>query len=64
VVKHHDQKQFGKERPTLSNLCSSLKEVRAGTWKQELVQRPWRAVAYWLAHHGLLSLLSYRAQDL
>lgn len=22
---------------------------RAGTWRQELMQRPWRAAAYWLA---------------
>jgi hypothetical protein len=31
---------------------------RAGTWRQELMQRPWRSAAYWLAPHGLLSLLS------
>ena len=31
--------------------------------KQELMQRPWRDVAYWLASSGLLSLLSYRTQD-
>jgi hypothetical protein len=36
-----------------------LKQVR----KQELMQRPWRDVLYWLASPGLLSLLSYRAQD-
>ena len=24
------------------------------------MQRPWRGAAYWLASHGLLSLLSYR----
>ena len=29
----------------------------AGTWRQELMQRPWRDVAYWLASLGLLSLL-------
>ena len=27
------------------------------------MQRPWRGAAYWLAPHGLLSLLSYRTQD-
>jgi hypothetical protein len=28
------------------------------------VQKPWKgAVYYWLAHHGLLSLLSYRTQE-
>jgi hypothetical protein len=31
--------------------------------KQELMQRPWRDVLYWLASPGLLSLLSYRTQD-
>jgi hypothetical protein len=36
-----------------------LKQVR----KQELMQRPWRDVPYWLAFPGLLSLLSYRTQD-
>ena len=30
---------------------------RAGTWRQELMQRPWRRAAYWLVLHGLLSLL-------
>ena len=28
------------------------------------MQKPWRGAAYWLAPHDLLSLLSYRAQDL
>jgi hypothetical protein len=32
-----------------------LKQVR----KQELRQRPWRDVTYWLASPGLLSLLSF-----
>ena len=36
---------------------------RAETWRQELVQTPWRGVAYCLAPHGLLNLLSYRTQD-
>jgi hypothetical protein len=36
-----------------------LKQVR----KQELMQRPWRDVTYWLASPVLLSLLSYRTQD-
>jgi hypothetical protein len=51
---------------TLPHCCSSprksgleLKQVR----KQELMQRPWRDVLYWLASPGLLSLLSYRTQD-
>jgi hypothetical protein len=36
-----------------------LKQVR----KQELMQKPWREVPYWLASPDLLSLLSYRTQD-
>ena len=36
-----------------------LRQVR----KQELMQRPWRDVTYWLASPGLLSLLSYKTQD-
>jgi len=28
---------------------------RAGTWRQELMQRLWRGAAYWLSLHGLLS---------
>jgi hypothetical protein len=35
-----------------------LKQVR----KQELMQRPWRDVIYWLAFPGLLSLLSYKTK--
>jgi hypothetical protein len=35
-----------------------LKQVR----KQELMQRPWRDVLYWLASLGLLSLLLYRTK--
>jgi hypothetical protein len=36
-----------------------LKQVR----KQELMQRSWRDVTYWLASPGLLSLLAYQTQD-
>jgi hypothetical protein len=52
-------------RLTLPYCCSSprkteleLKQVR----KQELMQRAWRDVPYWLASLGLLSLLSYRTK--
>ena len=31
--------------------------------KEELTQKPWRDVSYWLASSALLSLLSYRTQD-
>lgn len=39
------------------------REARAGTWKQEQKQRPWRNTAYWLSFHGLLSLHFYRTWD-
>jgi hypothetical protein len=39
-----------------------LKQVRKQVRKQELMQRPWRDVPYWLASPGLLSLLSYRTK--
>jgi hypothetical protein len=32
---------------------------RAGTWKQEQMQRPWRHAAYCLDPHGLLSLVVF-----
>jgi hypothetical protein len=35
----------------------------AETWRQELMQRPWKGAAYWLASHGLLCWLSYSNQD-
>ena len=61
VMKQHDQSSLGREgliQLTLPHHCSSLKEDRAGTWRQELMQRPWRALLT-----GLLGLLSYRSQD-
>ena len=65
------KKQVGEERVNLAYTCTLLFIIegsqdrnshRAGTWKQELMQRPWRDAAYWLASPGLLSLLSYRTQ--
>jgi hypothetical protein len=62
------KKQVGRKgfQLTLPHCCLSpkkskleLKQVR----KQELIQKPWRDVTYWLASPGLLSLLSYRTQD-
>jgi hypothetical protein len=44
---------------SLRNSGLEIKQVR----KQELMQRPWRDVLYWLASPGLHSLLSYRTQD-
>lgn len=44
---------------TLRSHSPSLREVRAGAWRQELMQRPQRNAAYWLAPPGLFSLLPY-----
>jgi len=73
VMKHHNQKESwgGKCLSVLyfHTLVPSLKEARTrnsnrtGTWRQELMQKPWKGAAYWLVHHGLLSLLCYRTQD-
>jgi hypothetical protein len=64
------KKQVGRKgfiQLTLPYCCSSprtlgleLKQVR----KQELMQRPWRDVLYWLVSPGLLSLLSYRTKTI
>ena len=67
-MKQHDQTQLGEERVCLAYASvhhqrKSGQKVRAGTWRQELMQRPWGVAAYWLAPHGLLSLLSYKTQD-
>ena len=62
------KKQLGRKgfiQLTLPYCCSiprksglKLKQVS----KQELMQKPGRAVPYWLASSGLLSLLSYRTK--
>jgi hypothetical protein len=66
------KKQVGEER-VYSAYTSTLLLItkgsqdwnshRAGTWRQELMQRSWKNAAYWLASPELLSLLSYRTQD-
>ena len=68
VVKHHDRKQCGEGRVYLafSSIIKSIEvrnSSRAGTWRQQLMQKPWRGAAYWCAQRSLLSLLSYRTQE-
>jgi hypothetical protein len=36
---------------------------KTGTWRQKLMQRPWKSSVYCLVPRGLLSLISYRTQD-
>jgi hypothetical protein len=63
------KKQLGRKgfiQLTLPHCCSSPKDVRTGTQADQKVgvdAEPWRDVLYWLVFPGLLSLLSYRAQD-
>ena len=35
----------------------SGQELKAGNWKQEWKQRPWRNPAYWFAPNGLLAIV-------
>jgi hypothetical protein len=66
------QKQIGKGRVYLAYTSTLLfiskgsqdrNSSRAGICRQELMRRPGRDAAYWLAPHDLLSLLSYRSQN-
>jgi len=51
-------------RFTVACISWSSKAVRAGTWKQGLIQRPWSSDASWLVPHGLPACsLFYRTQD-
>ena len=68
-----NKKQVGEERvysPYTSTLLFITKgsqnwnSHRVETRRQELMQKPWRDAAYWLASPGLLRLLSYRTQEL
>jgi hypothetical protein len=56
VMTCHDPKVSWEGKDFTYNFI--YKALRAATWK------PWRnAAAYWLALHGLFSLLSYRTQN-
>lgn len=62
VIKHRDQKQLEEEKFYLAYNSSSQSIIESGTQagalRQELLQRPWRHTAYWLAPHCLFSLTS------
>jgi hypothetical protein len=65
------KKQVGEERLHLACTSTLLfitkgsedrNSQRAGTWRQELIERPWRGAAYSIVSPGLLSLLFYRTK--
>ena len=71
-TEHHDQeaswggKSYSPYSSTLLLITKGSQawnSPRAGTWRQELIQTPWRGAAYWIAPPGMFSLLSYRTQD-
>lgn len=72
MTKKHVRRE-GSNQLTYLHCCSSLEEVRTGTQiEQDPGGRNWHRShggwasgdpAYWLAFHGLLSLLSYRTND-
>jgi hypothetical protein len=66
------KKQVGEERVYLT-YTSTLLFITKGSqnwnshrvliWRQELMQKLWRNIAYWIASPGLLIMLSYRTQN-
>ena len=48
---------------TVHHLKTSRQELKAGTWRQGLMYRPWMSTVHWLALHGFLSLLPYTPKD-
>jgi hypothetical protein len=52
VIKHHDQNQLGETRvyfilqPNVHRPGKSGQSLKAGTWRKELMQRPWRSESY------------------
>jgi hypothetical protein len=63
------KKQVGKGRlysaynSTLLFIIKGSQDWNKQVRKQELMQRTWRDVTYWIASPGLFSLHSYRTQD-
>ena len=65
LIRHHDQRKLGGRGfalLTLPHHSPSLKELKAGTWRQQLMQKSRSAVS-WLAPQGFPSLLPYSTQN-
>jgi hypothetical protein len=66
-MKHHSQKQVGRKGfilllfphalPFITKGSQDRNSSRAGIWRQELMQRPWRGAAYWLSSRDLVCFL-------
>jgi hypothetical protein len=57
VKGHNDHKQLGKGKVCLaymSQVTVHLGEAKTVAWRQVLVQKPWKSVAYWLAWPAFL----------
>lgn len=50
-IKHYKQEQLGEEKIYffLKFIIPSSREAKAGTWRQQLMQRPWIGAVYWFA---------------
>jgi hypothetical protein len=63
------KKQLGEEKLyfildlIIHNLGKSGQELKAVTWRQEVMLRSWRSATYGSAPYSLLILLSYNTQD-
>ena len=61
-MKHCDEKQLGKERVSFTHISiyqiiknsENRNSSKAGTRRQELMQKLWRGAAYWLAQPAFL----------
>jgi hypothetical protein len=71
-MEHHDQKHLGEERISLVYISTPLSITegsqdrnsnRTGTWRQELVCRPWRVLLTGLISMACSTMLSFRPQN-
>lgn len=72
MMKLSDPKQVEAERVYLAYTSASLSiteenqdrnSIQAGTWRKELMQRPWKNAPHKHVHHALFILLSCSTQD-
>lgn len=61
-IEHHDQINVGR-KGLFPLLREAKQEPKAGTWRQEQKEKPWRDSASWLAALTFLGLFSDPTQD-